>query len=142
MKLIIFVLCFFFTISSFATEYLPLAIKGAKTISVEKAYEFFLNHKAIFIDTRPILEYSEGHIPSALHMFFNKNHPSQFSCSKINDLDSEQIVVYCNGPECRQSFGAVKQLVICSVNKKIYWYRGGMKSWFFKELPINQGVQP
>jgi rhodanese-related sulfurtransferase len=88
-----------------------------------------------------------GMIPGAIHLPWDKLHPSkadpasvadilelQFGASRIGPLwnfeNARTLVFYCNGPWCGQSPTNIKQLLALGYPAhKLKWYRGGMQSW-------------
>lgn len=57
--------------------------------------------------------------------------------------DCEQVVLFCNGPQCPQSPNAIRQLVDAGFPaERIRYYRGGMHDWVTLGLPTEPGRDP
>jgi rhodanese-related sulfurtransferase len=52
---------------------------------------------------------------------------------------STPLVVYCDGPECWDSYNAVLRLSALGY-EKLYWYRGGLPAWREAGLPLVKAV--
>jgi len=61
---------------------------------------------------------------------------SRYQTDKWDFSDAKQLVLWCNGPACRQSPDAIRGLVAAGYPKdKINYYRGGMQMWRLWGLP-------
>ena len=56
---------------------------------------------------------------------------------------SEQVIFFCNGPQCPQSPTAIRELVDAGFPaERIRYYRGGMHDWVTLGLPTEPGSEP
>lgn len=102
------------------------------TLSVDEAYEIYKGEPVyIFIDARSEDEYKRGHIKNAI------NIPVLKIEDKIGELSKDkQIIVYCNGSHCSQSF-LVAEIIIKYGFKKVYNIGGGgIFEWEYKGYPV------
>jgi len=81
----------------------------------------------IVLDARPAEDFLSGHIPGA----------NSFSVGKFDTLFSEQgqllklgktIIVYCSGPDCKDS-SMLALLLLKKGIKNIFVFKGGMEEW-------------
>lgn len=126
-----------FILASFAQAAdTPTTLAGVKTVSTAEAKS--LHEKGVvFVDTRVVNEYAEGHIANAPSIpykekslksaDFDESQDSFDIEKKISDKNTP-IVMYCNGPSCWKSFKAAK-VALKKGYKVIYYYRDGFPAW-------------
>ncbi len=107
---------------------------GDSLISLEDAYNLFLQKKAIFIDARGQSEYSDGHIKGALNLPFEE-WDSYWESVKGNLSPDTEIVAYCEGLDCELSLFLERELKQQGY-KKTYTFFGGWLTWKDEGLPI------
>lgn len=108
-------------------------------IDLEKAYQHFKNYTAIFIDTRSLAEYREGHIARAVSIPIDS---LDFSAEILPGLSrNETIITYCDGEECSQSIDLAVILSEIGFNN-VYFFFGGWAEWLDAGYSISVGDQP
>lgn len=93
---------------------------------------------APLVDGRTRDFYQEATLPGAVNVPFNEavDRRAEFEAN-------EQIVFFCNGPQCPQSPTAIRQLVDAGFPAgRIRYYRGGMHDWVTLGLPTEPGRDP
>lgn len=141
--------------SFITTKGVVLPIKyneNIKTIGELEVLDFIKNRllkepqKYALIDVRRESWFKLGTIPTAINIPFDEFEKDEFFMdlfensmkklnvkkidSKYSFKDAKQIVIFCNGAWCKQSFYAINNLIkIGYPQEKILWYRGGIHSW-------------
>lgn len=93
---------------------------------------------APLVDGRTRGFYVEATLPGAVNVPFDEavDRRAEFEAN-------EQIVFFCNGPQCTQSPTAIQQLVDAGFSpERIRYYRGGMHDWVTLGLPTEPGRDP
>lgn len=103
----------------------PMSVSGATTVDTAKAKTLF-DKGVQFVDVRSDKDWGAGRIPGATHLELNKAF-SEGSLSKVVKKDQD-VVIYCNGPECMRSSEATEKAVKWGF-KKIHYYRDGYPAW-------------
>ena len=95
----------------------------------------------VFIDARDEAHYQQGHIPGAYE--FDPFHKENYIAAVLPIcLQTEQVVVYCNGGDCDASVNAALQLREMGVpNQKLFVYAGGFTEWTTNNLPVETGAR-
>jgi rhodanese-related sulfurtransferase len=115
-------------------EFPPSFDEGDSLISIDDAYNHFLEGDVIFIDAREEEEYDEGHIAGALVLPFD--FWDDYWDLVQPELDTEKhIIVYCGGLDCELSLFAVRELKYLGYDKA-YTFFGGWVKWVEAGLPI------
>jgi len=107
---------------------------SGKEISVERAYQFSREDRALFIDTRYPEEYRKGHINQAV------NVPANWSMDQIMNFfrtvpKDRLLIVYCSSAECNSSQRLAGFLVQIGFNN-VMVFPDGYKSWLAKNYPV------
>lgn len=91
---------------------------------------------ALLVDTRSPEQFREATLPGAVHIPFGD------VLKRRDELEqADQIVFFCNGPQCPQSPTAITQLVEDGFPAHlIAYYRGGMHDWVTLGLPTSPGA--
>jgi len=83
---------------------------GAPEVSTRELEQILQDGSAIVLDTRPHLEWSISHIPTALNVAPKPGVPMALYTSDVAEVGrlvdgdkSEALVLYCNGPYCGKS---------------------------------------
>lgn len=123
---------------------MPEFLKGSKVVSSDEVLELSKQENVNIIDCRPLLEYSEGHIPGAISVPVSKSTSGIFSFNMkiIEKLKGSILIFYCNGIECPLSYHAIKIIQNKGSVKKLYWFREGMASWVYDSREVREGVLP
>ncbi|MGI8947873.1 MAG: rhodanese-like domain-containing protein [Ornithinimicrobium sp.] len=108
---------------------------GAQTVGELELRELAADG-ALLVDTRNQEQFRTATLPGAVHIPFSD------VLERRNELeDADQIVFFCNGPQCPQSPTAITQLVEDGFPvQQIAYYRGGMHDWVTLGLPTNPGT--
>ncbi|MEE9452950.1 MAG: rhodanese-like domain-containing protein [Paracoccaceae bacterium] len=108
--------------------------------------DYVIPGEGYLIDARVETWYKSGTIPGAINLPFNmfaadENNPflSQILLLLGGEQDADgawaypdakSLLLFCNGPDCGQSPRAVRNLLKSGYPAdKLYYYRGGMKTW-------------
>ena len=115
-------------------------ISAMKTISIEDAYDYYTNNKAVFIDARDNAEYREGHIKGAINIPYDKFQQDYPKYEKLLTKD-KKIVTYCHGTGCGLSVDVAKDLMAIGYTN-VYVMTEGWPGWINANLPISVGKEP
>lgn len=87
------------------------------------------------VDGRTGDSFTRATLPGALSIPFDQ------AVDRRDELDdSEQVVLFCNGPQCPQSPTAIRLLVDDGFPaERIRYYRGGMHDWVTLGFPTEAG---
>ena len=93
---------------------------------------------APLVDGRTRDFYEEATLPGA------RSIPFHDAVARREELEGiEQVVLFCNGPQCPQSPTAIRELVEAGFPAgRIRYYRGGMHDWVTLGLPTEPGREP
>lgn len=91
---------------------------------------------ALLVDSRNEEQFRTATLPGAVHIPFGD------VLERRNELeDADQIVFFCNGPQCPQSPRAIIQLVGAGLPpERVAYYRGGVHDWVTLGLPTTPGT--
>jgi rhodanese-related sulfurtransferase len=109
-------------------------------IPLEDAQALYFNRMALFLDARPLEQYSEGHIQRAVNLpwdEFEKHFPQVMD----GVPDDTTIVTYCDGETCALS----KDLAFALLQKGYFNARvlvNGWTLWQQSGLPVVTGAEP
>ncbi len=104
-----------------------------KSISTEQALSLF-NAGVLFVDSREIEEYEEGHIPGALS---SEDFMDLTFTIEEKQEKTAPIVAYCSGGECAKSEDLAYGLQESGFTL-IYIYMGGWSEWEEKGFEIEK----
>jgi len=108
-------------------------------IDLEITYKHFRNHTAIFIDTRSIEDYRNGHISRAVSIPLES---LDFTKEVLPGLSrNEKIITYCDGEDCFQSIDLAVMLGEIGFND-VYFFFGGWGEWQTTGYPTSIGDIP
>jgi rhodanese-related sulfurtransferase len=98
-------------------------------ISLDEAKKLFDAKKAIFIDAREYVEYTEGHIQGAMSL--PKRRFDGAVPKPVREyLPGAEVVVYCHGADCTDSEAVVKRLIALNMNIGPYHIiKDGFPGW-------------
>jgi rhodanese-related sulfurtransferase len=96
-------------------------------IPLEKAWALFDAKKALFMDARDAKAFSEGHIPGAMNVPYDKltDYYETITSTVIPDT---LIVCYCWGPTCDFSDNLASELALMGFTNVVI-FRGGWEEW-------------
>lgn len=91
---------------------------------------------ALLVDGRSGDSYFRATLPAAV------NIPFDDAVNRRAELDGyDQVVFFCNGPQCPQSPTAIRRLAEDGLPvERIRYYRGGMHDWVTLGLPTEPGT--
>jgi len=103
-----------------------------KTITVDEAYEVFLNNEDyLFIDVRSEDEYEGSHIEDAI------NIPVSEIEERLDEIPKDKpVIVYCNGSSCNRSGQAASILKENGYKEVFDLVGGGVFEWEEKGYPV------
>lgn len=129
----------------------PIQIaEGVTTVGEVELADFIMDYvipgEGFIIDARVESWYISGTIPGAISLpfnMFNANDENPFLGQLLTSLggtkgsdgnwaypDAKSLLLFCNGPDCGQSPRAIRNLLASGYPAdKLYYYRGGMKTW-------------
>jgi len=83
---------------------------GVPEVSTAELEQILRDHSAVVLDTRPHLEWSISHIPSAINVAPKPGVPLALYTSDVTEVGrlvgddkTQPLVLYCNGPNCGKS---------------------------------------
>ncbi len=114
----------------------PETIEGTHRIEAEGLIQL-VNHNEnqIIIDSRISSDRKLGYIPGSISL--PDTETTCGSLARVIPQQSDPVVFYCNGPNCRRSDNAVVIAVDCGYTS-IYWFRGGIEAWRANNYPITK----
>tara|TARA_B100000945_G_C20380381_1_gene596916 strand:- start:389 stop:1480 length:1092 start_codon:yes stop_codon:yes gene_type:complete len=102
-------------------------------IDLDFAKHLFDSKSAIFIDSRELDDYNNGHILSAINIPFDYHEEYE---DVIDSLDYTLLyVIYCNGTECSLSLDLADYLFNDKAFEKILIFEGGWPEWKEAQYP-------
>lgn len=105
-------------------------------ITIEESKQFYENSSVIFLDSRILSSFKNGHIKNAIsfpYLEFDE-HYSKLS-AKLNN--SSLIIIYCGGENCNSS----EKLAVKLINKgysNIKIFKDGWNQWKSAKFPIEK----
>lgn len=122
----------------------PMTVPGARRVTTQELQE--IGPKSLLID---VLDDRDAHItlPGAVFVpgagnygkgKFNDKLQKTFAkvlAELTNDNLDRQLVFFCYGAECWESYNAVLRAVNMGY-RNVLWYRGGLESWKAADLPL------
>ncbi|MBC9250458.1 sulfurtransferase [Pseudomonas alcaligenes] len=114
----------------------PLEVSGATTVNVLQARQLY-ELGAVFIDVRPMREWSWGHVHGALHLELD---------SRFADLAESQwprgvpLVIYSDSELGPHSAEAVRRAVGWGY-RQVYFFRSGYFAWQLLDFPLGRGAE-
>jgi rhodanese-related sulfurtransferase len=115
----------------------PTSLEGGKVITAEEGKKLADAKNVVFIDTRNVLNYGKGHVPTAVAAAYKEKSEKvasfdasqdQFDLGKLPTDKSAQVVFYSDGPTGWKSYKAAV-LAIKSGYKNVMYMRGGFAEW-------------
>lgn len=102
-------------------------------IAIEKAKALYDSHTSLFIDSRSVFDYNQGHIQDAINVPLDEIDAYQ---KVLDDLSKNKtMIVYCDGAECNSSIElAIKLSEKKFTDVKVFF--GGWQEWKTNNFPI------
>ena len=106
-------------------------------ITLPEAEDLFAQQAALFVDSREVEAYREGHIFGAVNIPYEDNGDTRL-LTELLVPKVRILVVYCDGSECQSSVRLAKRLDEEGfTNIKVFF--GGWEEWLREGLPITTG---
>jgi rhodanese-related sulfurtransferase len=124
----------------------PTVLQGGKVIAVEEAKKLLDSKGAVFVDTRSVVNFGKGHVPSAVTAAYKEKSEAtasfdasadSFELDKLPKDKAAPVVFYSDGPSGWKSYKAAV-LSIKAGHKQVMYMRGGMADWEAKALPVER----
>lgn len=124
----------------------PTVLKGGKVVSIDEAKGMLDKKAAAFFDTRAVINFGKGHIPSASIVSYKEKSDfkenfdgalDQFELAKLPADKNAKIIFYSDGPKGWKSYKAAV-LSVHAGYKNVMWMRLGFTGWTDKNLPVEQ----
>lgn len=121
----------------------PTALPGGKVISVEEGKKLLDSKAGFFVDTRSVVNFGKGHVPSAKAIPYKGSSDDmaefdaskdQFDLSKLPPAKDQALVFYSDGPTGWKSYKAAVWAVKAGY-KNVHYMRSGWAEWSSKGLP-------
>lgn len=120
----------------------PPLPKAAKPIKFEDAALAFDEHKAIFVDARPKIEYDSGHIQGALLLPWEEREKYLPEIEKKVSKE-RPVIVYCDESENCDLSKKVSGYLLQHGWKHVTYYKDGYNSWANERgMPTSMGADP
>jgi rhodanese-related sulfurtransferase len=103
-------------------------------ITLRKAKDLFDSQEALFIDARSERAYSEGHIPDAINVPYDKL-ADYYDTLTANASQDQLIVCYCWSPTCDFSDNLARELLLMGY-EKVLVFKGGWEEWQDHGYPV------
>jgi rhodanese-related sulfurtransferase len=101
--------------------------QGVQTVNLAQAYALFQQGQALFIDARPVDEYSELHIPQAVNIT-----PEMLENGWADKMTAfakdREIVVYCSQVSCDLAMRVAEKLQALGFSR-VMAFEGGFRAW-------------
>lgn len=114
--------------------YRPPAFSDQQEITSETAYRLLRSGRALFIDSRPDIEYEYRHIPGAVNLPIDAPRDSILSFSRQYPRD-QLLVIYCESSDCRYSIRMAGMLSFVGF-ERVLIFRGGLAAWEAQNFPV------
>ncbi len=131
----ILILAFAGTLGALFASEIARRLNGIRSVGPVQATQLSNRENAVFLDTREDREYSDGHIPEAIHIPLKQLQQLPERVAELNKYKEHPIIAY--GRSGNRSSGAG------SVLKKhgfesVYNLGGGIAAWQSASLPVSK----
>ena len=146
MSLVIVILAVLIGLGSSAASRGSLTLLPANTsqafrmVTIEEARNQYLTGQSVFLDSRSLQEYSEGHIPGAVDLSIASRN------ARLGELvrtipKSSNLILYCNGGTC-QGAGALASWLLEKGWYRVAVFQGGLSKWIEAGYEVRYGETP
>jgi rhodanese-related sulfurtransferase len=97
-------------------------------VSTEQMRQILFDHSAIVLDTRPLAEFVNGHIPGANNLTGSSTEIVVAAEKLVGGEKGKALVLYCNGPFCQASRRLGAQLLDAGFTN-VRRYQLGLPIW-------------
>ncbi|MWV16796.1 rhodanese-like domain-containing protein [Pseudomonas sp. L-22-4S-12] len=112
----------------------PFEVAGATTVNALQARQLY-EFGVLFIDVRPVREWSWGHVHGALHLELDGRF---IELAETDWPRGMPIVLYCDSEVCPQSAEAARRAVRWGF-QHVYYFRSGYFAWQLLDFPLGKG---
>lgn len=122
---------------------LPAGTPGVAFIGLAEAGDLFQSGAALFVDSRTIEQYAEGHVPGAAGVPLKEasENTALATPEALGVVPTRTLVVYCNGGDCQTSVLLTRILREAGFTD-IKIYLGGWAEWQAAGFPVEVGRDP
>jgi rhodanese-related sulfurtransferase len=119
---------------------LPAGTPGVAFIGLAEAGDLFQSGAAFFVDSRPLDEYAEGHVPGAASVPLKEasENTALATPEALDVVPNRTLIVYCNGEDCRTSVLLTRILREAGFSD-IKIFLGGWAEWRAAGFPAEVG---
>ena len=119
---------------------LPAGTPGVAFIGLAEAGDLFQSGAAFFVDSRPLDEYAEGHVPGAASVPLKEasENTALATPEALDVVPNRTLIVYCNGEDCRTSVLLTRILREAGFTD-IKIFLGGWAEWQAAGFPAEVG---
>lgn len=128
----ILILAFAGTLGALFASEIARRLNGMKSVGPAQATQLSNRENAVFLDTREDREYSDGHIPEAIHI------PLKQLPERVVELDKYKkrpIVAYCRSGNRSNGVGSILKK---HGFESVYNLGGGIAAWQSANLPVSK----
>jgi len=119
---------------SLSLIYHPVQFKPGTHLSSKQVYQFYLEGRAVFLDTRYKEEFDTAHIKHSINISYNLSLDEIFSLVK-NIAKDQIIVVYCANSSCYSS-RRMTGFLLSQDYKNVFIYLDGFDDWKVNNYPM------
>jgi len=128
----ILILAFVGTLGALFASEISRRLHGMKSVGPAQATRLSNRENAVFLDTRDERDYSDGHIPEAIHI------PLKQLPERVTELDKYKkfpIIAYCRSGNRSSSTGSILRK---NGFESVYNLGGGIVAWQSANLPVSK----
>ena len=128
----ILILAFVGTLGALIASEISRRLNGMKSVGPTQATRLSNRENAVFLDTRDDREYSDGHIPEAIHI------PLKQLPERVTELEKYKkfpIIAYCRSGNRSGSTGSILKK---HGFESVYNLGGGIAAWQSANLPVSK----
>ncbi len=128
----ILILAFVGTLGALFASEVTRRLNGMRSVGPAQATQLSNRENAVFLDTREDREYSDGHIPEAVHIPL-KQLPQRVA--ELNQYKELPIIAYCRSGNRSNSVGNILKK---HGFESVYNLGGGIAAWQSASLPVSK----
>jgi 3-mercaptopyruvate sulfurtransferase SseA len=121
-------------------------LPGGKVVQVDEARALLDGRRALFVDTRSVVNFGKGHVPGAISAAYKEKSEAtpqfdaaldSFELDKLPKDKAATIVFYSDGPTGWKSYKAAV-LSIKAGHRNVLYMRGGFSDWVARQAPVER----
>ena len=128
----ILILAFAGTLGALFASEITRRLNGTRSVGPVQATQLSNRENAVFLDTREDREYSDGHIPEAIHIPL-KQLPERVT--ELNKYKKLPIIAYCRSGNRSNGVGTILKK---HGFESVYNLGGGITAWQSASLPVSK----